>query len=328
MCRILDDFVLVRMSASCTLGSRKNDIRTSEIQARTGNSSAVVTEKLFPKDTFVAFRSAITEAKSVVNKWAVAATIEGERMVHIAKINDVRRAESECASKLAIAATNLRYIWTQQVIPACATMRGSDFRREQYPDDPPLEEWFNFKVAIRPHPKQGALSESMAGTQTDLERELRESMASEFDVFVANARQDLMSRVSDTVGAFGRKMMVLRADCYECEQCHFQWEQSKGHCCPRCSNPGGKRLRQEKNVFSSMWDHLRELAETLDVMLPDEVTHGMTTAAVMAPIMMDPSEVKSASPSRLMHYENTARTVAENLGSLIAQSFATSGKEG
>ena len=322
MCKILNDFVLVKIKTSCTLGTRKNTARTNEIRAISGNSSAVVTEKLFPKDTFKSVRDVIVETKKYVSRYALATTNEGERIIPVAKINDIRKRMAQADAELDSARRSIRARWSD--IIACARlMRGSDFDLNQYPADPPLDDWFSIKLSFRPHPMQSPLGDAITERVDELEESLRNDMKAEYASYLDAAREDLMGRVKTTIGDFGRKLMRLRTDTYTCDGCGFQYETSSGKVCPRCGCTDAKMKTKEKKFHRSMVESLRELCDTLDVVLPEEVTGGRSTETIVAPLMKDHDEVVSASPIVLKSLERETKAVAGDLASLIAASFAT-----
>jgi hypothetical protein len=321
MCKILDRMVLVKVSIGGGQISKQDKAKTDQLRSSSGNRTYSVTTKLYPKGTFDSVTEPLKSFKAWLKTRAMASVGDGELLTPVGQVVAIRQKYAETLVEIGPAKTDIENRWPSIVADA-VTMRNGDVQPDDYPTPPPLDEWFPLTLTWKPHPKESALASALGESESALAEDLRQEMAKEYAGYVDAARQDLMDRVKTALGGFGRKCQRLRTDFCECPNCHYQFAACMGTTCSRCQTQNCPVHEKEKKVYDSLFEDLAGLADQLGVLLPDDLVGTAKLYAVMEPVLKLTSDnLRDASPQKLEDFEDTARTVARDLASIIAETF-------
>ena len=325
MCKILDGFVAVHVGIGGGQKTKQDKETTQQIRATSGDRYKKATDALYPTEPFAAIQEPMRAFKKLVDLKTLCSTMKAVGLVPVKSINEIRNEYAKTLTVIGPAKADIAANHDKIVAEQIAA-RGGRCKPDDYPAVFPLDDWFYLELQWLAHPKESPLSSAMAERESVICEDLKSEMAKQYDGYIAAARDDLMGRVKTAMGEFGRKCQRLRTDTCECQKCHYQWVACMGTTCPRCQTADAKVSDQQKKVYSSQFEAVKELADTLGVMLPDDLVGAEKIREIMAPVLNVTEEqvrvaVEREDHSKLEDYEDTARKVAGDLASIIADTF-------
>lgn len=318
---VLERLVRVRVSKGSGPITRKDSQRTHELRDKTGDNTYKVTNEVYPTKPFASIVAAQTEFMDFIKTRKVACGTDGEGFVSVSSVNDIRQKYAEASIKLANLCSELASRRDQIVLEQIKAKNGN-VSEDDYPSILPLAEWFYLSLEWLPHPQESPLSKEIATAESAMEAELRQEMEKGFARQVEAARDDLIRRVSDTMGQYVRKMMRLRTDVRVCPKCEMQWEASQGDTCPRCKALQDEIIPRSERLVGSTVTNIAGLCEELKAIIPPEVLDPSKIETALKPVLdVKPLDVKFASKATLQMYESDARQAAQEVAGMIIDSF-------
>jgi len=330
MCKILDSMVLASLSMGVGQKTRQDRRRTDDLRRSTGKETIRVVEDLYVKGTFDPVTAPMGMFKADIRAVSLASLDDGDRLIPVGKVQWVRErlatCQSERAKGVALLADPAKW---REVVAAAKAMRGHDVETEDYPDIPPIERWFYLDFRWKSHPKESALAVALAESHQQLADEIKSEMAGTYQGYIDAAKDDAFKRIREAIGGFVNRCQELRTETRICPNCKYQWAASLGDVCRKCQTVQPVILPKGKKVYESMFEHVRELAATLNCVIPPEDVRPGEIDAIVGPITsMSAADLKDAiadSPVTaaqvLSDCEERGRTVATDLAALVNSTF-------
>lgn len=322
MCKILDSMVLAHLSMGGGEQTKQDRERSDDLRRETGNRTIRVVTSLYEKGTFDCITGPMKRFKTEIRDMSLGTDTTGGILIPVKVVAKARACKAKCDVEMQEGFSKIRApgAW-DEIIAKCRAMRGSNFDRNDYPLSPPLEKWFFLDFKWLPHPRESAFSSAMRETSREIEDAIRQEMIPSLNKMVETARNDLMSRVADSLGGFVRKCQRLRSETRTCEKCKFQWIASTGDVCKRCGTVQPTVNAQETRVFESTIESVRELAATLGAVIPDEYASEEDISNILRPVTSLTSDDLRATAPVLIDYEYAARDSADKIARLVNSTF-------